>query len=578
MIYTKNETEYVSFNEATGFETASFVDNEDVPEDFKKMALKIVDAIEKTGIKKARGGPNETLGDALINPFTIKMRKRVEERSPARSYFFSIPQKWRITLGINPSEYKDFADKIFKKAGLKKGQEVAKGFVTNYYYKKSKDKENNPCYYLAWFMADGGIVNIKTRVNLVLQCVVADEDSKSFIESFYTISSESAADEGFEVEVPDNTNKDNDGFENHRSLEDYLGYNPDQGLTRSEELSKGPFEDYFKDPKVMGKFSEHMDISDNRTRKFLINMNEADQNAALLSLASKLYDNIVVKVDDIDYGDIPNTKGDITKLPNYEKLRECIELLRNILVEYKQDTKQVDEVATALANVMSRKDLFGRAFKMDVELPIIMYNNIVLSIIDSVSLTIASSIEFIKVPNQESFEIVFDKVAYSKTRNNMLFNCLKKFNKSCSNGDFDKAMEHVIKNKIKNGIHEAAIVGGIAAGLVLVLSIIPILKELVFFFYYTRMRVSEFFDIQADLLQMNAYNVKEKDDMIEEKKERVIAKQLKTVELFRKIANKISFTNKKAEVEATKEINNTSKKMKIDDIGMDDSETISALF
>ena len=403
-----------------------------------------------------------------------------------------------------------------------------------------------------------------------------------------TISSESASEEGFEVEPVDNTNKNNDGYENHRSLEDYLGFDPDLGLTRSEELSKGPFEDYFKNPKIMEKFSEYMDITDKDTRKFLITMTEAEQNSALLSLTSKLYDNIVSKVDDIDYRDIPNTKGDITKLPNYDKLRECIDLLRDILKEYKQDTSPIDEISVALSNVIARKDLFNRAFRLDVELPIIMYNNLVLAIIDAVSFMIATSIEFIKVPNQDSFQIVLDKVAYTKTKNNMLYHNLKNINKLCAKGDFDKALNHIIKTKTNGTAHEAGVLGaavaiggtkafGIGVAIGAVLALIPILRSLIFLFYHARMRLSEFFDIQADLLQMNAYNLQNSEDMMEERKEKVVSKQLKIVEWFRKAANRLSFTNKKAEVETTKEINSNNNKLTINDINAS-GNGVSALF
>ena len=91
--------------------------------------------------------------------------------------------------------------------------------------------------------------------------------------------------------------------------------------------------------------------------------------------------------------------------------------------------------------------------------------------------------------------------------------------------------------------------------------------------------VSDFFDIQADLLQMNAYNVENNSAKTNEDKERIVNKQLKIVELFRKIANKISFTGRKAEVESTKEISNSSKKMKIGELGEEIPDTVaSALF
>ena len=392
------------------------------------------------------------------------------------------------------------------------------------------------------------------------------------------VSSESAAEEGFEVKTK-GFDQENKGFAG-MTADEYLATFDSQGLTRSEELSDSIYGDFFKDPKVMEKFTEHMDLDDDLTRRAIIVMTEAEQGSVLSSLTSKLYDNIVAKVDDIDYGDIPSTKGDITKLPNYDKLRECIDLLRSILKEFKQDTGPIDTISEAMGNIMARKDLFGRAFKYNVELPIIMYNNAVLSVIDGVSYMIATSIEFVKTPNQDSFQIALDRVAYAKTKSNMLYNNLKKFNKICASKELDKAIEHVLQNRIK-GIGEAAIgvtIAGIAGTIALILSIIPILREMVFFFYYSRMRVSEFFDIQADLLQMNAYNVKNDSTKTEEEKGRIVSKQLKFVEFFRKLANKISFTNRKAEADANKEIQNSSKKLKITDVTDELPDSVSALF
>ena len=357
------------------------------------------------------------------------------------------------------------------------------------------------------------------------------------------------------------------------------------GLTYSDELvSDKVYSDFFRNPDVVRTFAETMDMTDSRTRKAVLNLTEGDQTALLTSLTSRLYDNIVAKVDDIDYGTIPDSKGDITKLENYDKIKECISLLHDILIEFKQDTAPIDEISMAVANIESRKDLFGRAFKLNIELPMIMYNNAVLTIVDAVSYMIATSIEFIKTPNRDSFDITLDKVSYSRTKNHMLYNNLKKFNKACKSKDLDKALDHIITSRAK-GLHEGAVVGTVAGVLAvggilvsLCTIIIPLLREMVFLFYHTRMRLSDFFDIQADLLQMNAHNLQNNKTMDDDEKEHIVSKQLKIVELFRKIANKISFTCKKAEVESTKDIAASGKKLKIDDIDTSGINNTSALF
>lgn len=69
---------------------------------------------------------------------------------------------------------------------------------------------------------------------------------------------------------------------------------------------------------------ENFDIQDTITRKTLLTIDEADQTKVLDSLTSKLYQSIMDKVDDIDFGSIPESKGDITAVQNYDQMIECI--------------------------------------------------------------------------------------------------------------------------------------------------------------------------------------------------------------------------------------------------------------
>jgi len=337
----------------------------------------------------------------------------------------------------------------------------------------------------------------------------------------------------------------------------------------------------YRSPEYLKAIDEFFDITHNETRKILMNVNEADQNQILASLTHKLYDNIVERVDDIDYGTIPNTKGDITKLENYAKLVQCIETITQLLKEYKQDTsKNIDIVAEALNNIVDRKKLFERAFAYKVELPMIMYSTISLAIISSVSFIITSCIEFIKSPNQDTFDVELDHVALIKTKENLLFTNLQKFNESCRKGQFDSGMEFVIKNNIKNltGAEVGLVVGGLAL-IGILLNILPIMRELIFFFYYSRVRVSDYFDIQADLLQMNAHALSYNTEKNQDEKKRIVAKQMKIVEMFRKIANKLAINHKQSEMNTTKEIVNNTKKYRSDEVldSVPDSAT-SALF
>lgn len=389
--------------------------------------------------------------------------------------------------------------------------------------------------------------------------------------------SASSADLGCNAE---DLKKNTTGFE---PIDPEIAYvtNSELGIARDEALrgEENAYGDFFRNPIVMEIFNNHLDMTDSRTRKRVLAMNEAEQASVLTNLTSRLYDNIVSKVDDIDYGEIPMSKGDVTKLSNYGKLRECINLLREILKEYKQNTGPIDDIAMALVNIETKQDLFMRSFRTDTELGIIIYNTAVLNVIASVSFMISTCIEFIKTPNQDSFQITLNKVALNKTKGNTIYNTLRKFNKAAEKGDIDKAIDHVIKQRAK---HEASVLATVSAiatpiliGLAGVIAALFFLKESVFFFYYARMRVSEFLEIQADLLQINAYNLENDNSKSDEEKKKIVSKQLSIVAWLRKMANKFAINNKKAEVETEKEIEEQdNKKTDIDDV----DNTGSAIF
>ena len=313
---------------------------------------------------------------------------------------------------------------------------------------------------------------------------------------------------------------------------------------------------------------EHFDINDDYTRKTLLSINEADQNKVLESLTSKLYQSIMDKVDDIDFGSIPDSKGDITKIENYDKLLETIGVIKSILVEFSQGTSIVDTIQLSIENVQERKDLFMKGFMYGLDLPVIMYNTIVLSIISATSLIIATSIEFVKDAGSTDYKIKFDKVAYVKSRDNLLYTNLGKFNKACATKEVDKCIEHVIKNGSRQLMGDSLAIVSIMAVIGIIVSIIPIMRELVYFFFNTKQQISDYFTIQADLLTINAEYVKQNSVMGKTDKERkeIARKQTKYADMFRKIGNQLAVDAKSADAKAKKDMKNDSKKYKLDEV------------
>ena len=335
--------------------------------------------------------------------------------------------------------------------------------------------------------------------------------------------------------------------------------------------------------KQFNECMNYFDLTDDLTRNVLLTVNEADQNVVMTNLSQKLYSHIINKVDDIDFGTIPESKGDITKIQNYDQLMDCITVMSEVLARYNQPTTPIEVVQLAVQNVIDRTDKFVMGYKLNIEMPIVIYNTIVLSIVSSVSYLIASCLEYVKQPEDMGFEISLDKAATIKSADALLFKDLTKFNNTCASGEFDKAMDFMLSAKAKNftgGIMLGFSASAVAIALAAVLLIIPAIRELVFLFYYTRESISTYFELQANLLTMNAYNVQNNLARDAKERKKIATNQKKIAEAFNKISNKVKVNYKVAEVKAVKD-NTTVEKTKYtqDDIldAIPDSST-SVLF
>jgi hypothetical protein len=217
--------------------------------------------------------------------------------------------------------------------------------------------------------------------------------------------------------------------------------------------------------------------------------------------------------------------------------------------------------------LVNHKELFQRGYAANIEIIMVTYSEIALSIVNSISYMIAATIDFIKNPNDEGFQISLDKTGLARTKDSLIYSNLVKFNEACNRNQLENAFDPLIKARVKNftGAEIGVIAGGIAIAGIL-LNILPILRELTFFFYATRTRISQYFDLQADLLEMNATGIQMNNSNTVDDKKKVIKRQLSIAGFFRTLSNKICIDHVAAEKDTPKAIKAEDKKMKIDDV------------
>lgn len=325
---------------------------------------------------------------------------------------------------------------------------------------------------------------------------------------------------------------------------------------------------------------EYMDLEDNTTRKVLFAMNEAEQDRMGISLTSRLYETIIDRIDDIDFGEIPRTRGDITKLPNYGSLKDCIQLMTEVLKHYNEGSSQITTLVKAMNNIESRTKSWVRAYSLNIEFPMVIYNTIVLALIQSTTYMLSMCIDFIKSPTADKFDIVVDRGALNKSKDHMVFESLEKFNAACDKGAVDKCIEACLRENVKNFSGSLVALAPIGA-IVAILAIIPCIKELVFLYYYSRVKVSDYFEAQSNILELNAYNIESGNGLVKtgQDAKKVAEKQVAVAAKFRTISEKIAVDNKSAERQASNALVSERKKLKADDVVSTAPDAItSALF
>lgn len=425
---------------------------------------------------------------------------------------------------------------------------------------------------------------------------------------------------------------------------------------------------------------EHLDVTDSATRKLIISLDEAttkQQSQVIISLTSRLYDKIQDKVDKVDFSYVSASRGDITKIPHYDELCDCLDIIHRLVVEYRQDTAPVDTVTTAIDNLKVRTGMFKKAFAINAPLPTLTYNSIALGIVQSTSLLIATSVEYIKDPNADTFKMALDTVAYNKTRDNLMFNNLKTFNESCRTREFDKAMNVIMERTIAkeafefnadgssvevpnqdiapvapqdgpkdlvddleapvktditvvavkpvdtvNGepVHgndkpfltdeeikndEVKVINddkplqektnafafiGSALNYVkdkvwlgILNTFIPMVRNFVYQFEFQRQKAADYYQMQADLLQMNAMDLQYNNGLSDAEKKTIYNKQMQQVNKFRQHANNLAIDMKTSEVNGSKQSASEARSFKASELDdyMNDNDDIysnSSLF
>lgn len=277
------------------------------------------------------------------------------------------------------------------------------------------------------------------------------------------------------------------------------------------------------------------------------------------TMISNLYKSALDKAH-VDFEDIPNSKGDITKYSGFKSMIESIALLKEIFTKANIKITDLETVETAVNNIIAHRNLFEKGFSLEKEFIILQYNVLVFACVESVSTIISSFVDYVKRPDKVEFSIIKN----ARVSGWLCINNLEKFNLAVKKGELTKVLTTVINSGRENLTGKDLAIPALVIGAVL--AIVPLMRELIFYFYYSRMKLSDYLKQQATFLEINKSNISSSTSMTLKKKNDILKKQDERIKLLRDLADKLQVNDKMREKKTINELKNENKNWTIDTV------------
>lgn len=276
------------------------------------------------------------------------------------------------------------------------------------------------------------------------------------------------------------------------------------------------------------------------------------------TMVSRLYKSAIDKAHMFDTWE--DSRGDITKFEGYASMRESLNIVTALSNKAGVNVKEVITIEESLGILEANREAFMKGFLINNELVILIYNTIAFACVEATTAIISSYVEFVRDVNSVEFKIVRNGKVYGHAS----ISNLENFNRSHKKGDLGKLLKEATSNRDNFLGTSAATIAIPVFILGISLAIVPAIRELVFLFYYSRSRMSEYLEQQAILIELNKANVENSKLPLKERNAVVKKQAARSVE-FRKYADKFRVNTEKGEREATMAIKAENKTWSLKD-------------
>lgn len=211
-------------------------------------------------------------------------------------------------------------------------------------------------------------------------------------------------------------------------------------------------------------------------------------------LINQLYTDIISK-SKIDFGKIPNSKGNLTAYYEYKAIAESIENI-NVLIGDKniEELKLLNRLHDMI--ITARGD-FEFGFKFDITIIMLTYNLLVLALFDMLNICIVMYVDYLKEIENTEF-----KFRGTDKRDIIVLKYVKDFLKAYDNGEWAKTVNQFKKDG--SGLLGFITGGSIAGAPLVVVSLLTsliIIRGLIYVYYNSSMKINDALRVPKEFLK-----------------------------------------------------------------------------
>lgn len=246
-------------------------------------------------------------------------------------------------------------------------------------------------------------------------------------------------------------------------------------------------------------------------------------------------------------GGYTDCRGDVTKFKGYENNLTALQFLKSD--SHLGISKNALIVEEALLNLKARKKVFELGFKTkETMLGKLAFGATLKACVAATSMLISES--SVVTTSRDPF-------------NHMVFDSLALFNMGCKDGTVDKMMRYELN--LNGAVKENAITDLISVGVSVASALITGLRSMVYWVYYTRIKVADYLEHQAAYIEMNKVALENRKDIDSAKKKEIIRKQAEWQKTLLELSDKIQLDDVKAARKAKADSEKDAKEIKAAD-------------